>query len=545
MNCKYGFIKSTQSLNPRHSAKYPLSLLAKLWKTFPNLRYIIAYDIGCSFKKTVGRNPSLEPLANLTTWTIPAMHGYAHNRLCQLGHHPKYLDGTGLEDFETCERFFSSSNHCARTSRHSTRFHRHQIIDNFLTQWDEERFLNLGSFIYNNYRQALAVVAEYEDFLPRAFAKCTPPLDPATFPQWIEEEREFLTGLAKEPEMDTLRVEYVEALQILATLQEKVKGKQTRTRANPEKRTITLTQKEASSAIMAQLDVVFDLEAQLNILEKERWEPGEQAYDDTVKFIKERHYNRCLDQLCHLLIQRLFELQKTQLESTGYKLRRHIIKALKRRGLTIRTALNAYNKAAREISPPRPTVTFKEIINYAWLAHFDLLRVSRNNINDKQWTQPHVRVLMDQWYKLQRAHEEIKRLNVEIKRLQTWLRDDADAWEEALANDDLKTTFPGLWADMRQRAQRQGAIRAYVQVWIDKSYRLPSFSGERRAYGWSLEMERSGRSPPDVNATEPTASSSLAPQDEPLAADEDPDMDQEAANDALDRMDRVLGQIAL
>lgn len=88
------------------------------------------------------------------------MHGYTHNRLCQCSHHPKYVVGTGLEDFETCERFFSASNACARVTRHASRFHRHQLIHNFLRQWDEDKFLSSAQFIRNNYLQALSILRD-------------------------------------------------------------------------------------------------------------------------------------------------------------------------------------------------------------------------------------------------------------------------------------------------------------------------------------------------------------------------------------------------
>jgi len=60
---------------------------------------------------------------------VPAFHGHAHNRLCQLSNHILMSRGFGLEDLETCERVFAGSNAVARLTRHVTAFHRQQFID--------------------------------------------------------------------------------------------------------------------------------------------------------------------------------------------------------------------------------------------------------------------------------------------------------------------------------------------------------------------------------------------------------------------------------
>ena len=75
---------------------------------------------------------------------VPAFHGHAHNRICQLGYHIQMSTGFGLEDLETCERVFAGSNAVARLTRHATPFHRRQFIDLYFQQWDAEKYENLG-----------------------------------------------------------------------------------------------------------------------------------------------------------------------------------------------------------------------------------------------------------------------------------------------------------------------------------------------------------------------------------------------------------------
>lgn len=170
---------------------------------------MVGYDIGCAFKKTALRStigPNLK-----AQFVVPAMHGYAHNRACQLGHHPKYITGTGLEDFETCERVFSASNECARLSRHATRFHRHQSIDAHFQQWDRDKYASIGTFIRGNYRQALLIISEVGDALKQL--RDAKGFGEADIQRWFKEETDYLAGLTREPESDTLAVGYVEALQ--------------------------------------------------------------------------------------------------------------------------------------------------------------------------------------------------------------------------------------------------------------------------------------------------------------------------------------------
>jgi hypothetical protein len=86
----------------------------------------------------------------------------------------------------------------------------------------------------------------------------------------------------------------------------------------------------------------------------------------------------------------------------------------------IRTALERYNTAARALSPPRPTLSWEEVVEYAFLADFDLLRDARQDISQRPWATPTGRLCMDTHFKMRRAREEIQRLNVEIRRLATY-----------------------------------------------------------------------------------------------------------------------------
>ncbi len=107
-----------------------------------------AYDIGCTFQKTV-QNSTLGDRAQASRFRfmVGAFHGYAHQRSCQLKWHPLYMKGTGRTEGEGCEHVFSSSNDLARNTRHASQFHQHQAIDEHFTFWDQDKYALLSKRI--------------------------------------------------------------------------------------------------------------------------------------------------------------------------------------------------------------------------------------------------------------------------------------------------------------------------------------------------------------------------------------------------------------
>lgn len=105
-------------------------------------------------------------------------------------------------------------------------------------------------------------------------------------------------------------------------------------------------------------------------------------------------------------------------------MRKHIAKALQARSKAIRNALGRYNSAAAALHPPRRTLSWEEIVDFTFLADFDILRDPEGNAAIREWATPAARQLMDSFFKLRRAKEEIIRLNIEIRRFVTYLQDE-------------------------------------------------------------------------------------------------------------------------
>ncbi|KAJ7655525.1 hypothetical protein B0H17DRAFT_1146362 [Mycena rosella] len=147
-------------------------------------------------------------------------------------------------------------------------------------------------------------------------------------------------------------------------------------------------------------------------------------YQRLVNLEARKRYRLCVNKLEDLVLKRLFELTKMNMSQTGYKLRKHIAKALQVRSKTIRAALARYNLAAGSLTPKHRKLTWAEVVEYAFLSDFDILRDPTGNAALRDWATQGGRQLMDSFFRIERAKEEIPRLNIEIRRLITYIRDE-------------------------------------------------------------------------------------------------------------------------
>ncbi|KAG2139649.1 hypothetical protein DEU56DRAFT_911908 [Suillus clintonianus] len=94
------------------------------------------------------------------------------------------------------------------------------------------------------------------------------------------------------------------------------------------------------------------------------------------------------------------------------------------------------------MSPPRKMLKWEEVVDYAFLADFDLLRDARADISQSLWSSPAARSAMDLHFKICHAQEEIFRLNIEVCRLVTYIHDEDNYLR--MSEEQLKNTNPGL-----------------------------------------------------------------------------------------------------
>ncbi|KIM72931.1 hypothetical protein PILCRDRAFT_80145, partial [Piloderma croceum F 1598] len=192
--------------------------------------------------------------------------------------------------------------------------------------------------------------------------------------------------------------------------------------------------------------------------------------------INNRKYLKAVDTLERLVVQRLFELTKMNHSGTAYKLRRQIAKALGTRSQAIRTALNNYNRLVRTLDPPRPPLDFQDVVLYSSLAEFDLLRDNRNTIQNRIWAQPSYRAAMALYFKMKCAQEEIKRLNVEITRLQTFIRDDTALHLRVI--NSLQAHEHGLAATLSHQWELRAKVNLVHLTRLNAAACLPGYTGD-------------------------------------------------------------------
>ncbi|KAJ3503342.1 hypothetical protein NLJ89_g8479 [Agrocybe chaxingu] len=247
-----------------------------------------------------------------------------------------------------------------------------------------------------------------------------------------------------------------------------------------------------------------------------------------------RKYQRCLDTLEGLVVARMFKLTKMNMSQTGYKLHKHIATSLKARSTALCSALVQYNAAASELIPPRQMLTWEQIMDYAFLADFDLLRDTRQDICSRPWATPAARLAMDSYFKVLRAAEEVERVNIEARRLATFLRDELcilRAQEKAVKPDN-----PALARQLSLRAQEIARYADHHHAILNKIVSLPGYSGGALL---GTHLEACAPSPPSgpssqpvVGASSPSPLSSAGPMD--VEHDSDNDNDLEDEQDAED-----------
>jgi hypothetical protein len=138
-------------------------------------------------------------------------------------------------------------------------------------------------------------------------------------------------------------------------------------------------------------------------------------------------------------------------------MRKYISKAIVPRSSAIRMALDRYNKLAPLQIPPQPILEYAEVVGYAALGEFMLLKHSRHDLLTKPWAIPENHEMAAKFFKLLRSHEEIMRLNVEIGRLHAWMEFEEKSMASAIVALNNEPS-PLLASEL----QRQYAARCRV-----------------------------------------------------------------------------------
>ncbi|KAF8545936.1 hypothetical protein OG21DRAFT_1371354, partial [Imleria badia] len=143
-----------------------------------------------------------------------------------------------------------------------------------------------------------------------------------------------------------------------------------------------------------------------------------------------------------------------------------ISKGLQRRSAAIHKAIQWYNTSATALIPPRPVISWKDVVKYTFLGEFDILRQSDTNVRDRKWAKPAVREATTKIFKLNRAKEEIVRLEVEIRRLHTAIHDEEKTVSSVITS--LLETDPHLGCEIRPSHRPRTAVNGIHLYRLDQ-----------------------------------------------------------------------------
>lgn len=197
------------------SAKLPLVICSQIINIIRD-PVLLGFDIGCTFQTTL-QNSSLGEAfdACKSRVCVNAFHGYSHSYTCQVRNHPNVIEDMGIEDLERLECVFSASNQLASVTHYSSAFCRRLLIHVFFWQWDEEKYTNLGAFLYNNYVQALDIIETKKHIVEESMGALKLSYDDLKMLE--KEEQEYFDTLQDESPWDLHAIMYTEALQELRT----------------------------------------------------------------------------------------------------------------------------------------------------------------------------------------------------------------------------------------------------------------------------------------------------------------------------------------
>ncbi|KAF7288901.1 hypothetical protein MIND_01406100 [Mycena indigotica] len=285
------------------------------------------YDVACNLKKTIATS-NLGKLAEERQFhcLVGAFHGHAHNRLCQLEYLTTYIEGLGLEDLETLERFFSRSNGLAWSCRNASIFHRQQEITTYFKHVDTfESYPSLSKFICDNYRQAIRII-DNKPAVQRVMAK-EGIEDGEDFVRSLQEEKEWLLTLkSASSEIESSRIRYIHALKkmettVLTVRECRAAARQARNddaTYTPGRTKADINLRHAEEHLERDERLVQELEVELGIAE--RWKSEQVEYQEAEKEALHLEFTRALNRL-ELLLAEQDIIMAAQIEE--YAMRRH------------------------------------------------------------------------------------------------------------------------------------------------------------------------------------------------------------------------------
>ncbi|KAG2120942.1 uncharacterized protein F5147DRAFT_741824 [Suillus discolor] len=418
--------------------KYPLSIVNKVLEVLsPEL--LISYDVGCKLATTV------------KSTSLATKFHESNSRL-----------------------IFDSSNQLAPVICYASTYNRHFYIDMFFKQWDEDKYMNIGNMLYNNYRQALDIIEQ--EIITFEHAKLCLDITDDNIKEWQKQQSVYLETLGNEAEWDVHAMTYIELLKNLQNAMAAAQNASASfldgiptdyqfvstssvTSTDPAYIANLSTQRRhANERLDTILQEITAMEVKMDITQ--RWEPSDSEYVEPMRYMATQKYHHALDELQCLVVLRLFELHKLNLSQT----------ALQTCCKAIQNKVKEYNAAASALVPPAPSLDWLRVSHYGFLHEFTLLCETRQDVRTNQWTCP-------ESLRIKHAHEEVHHCNIELHRLHSSIVAENCHFEATL--QCLNAENNTLYHPIKEFATCHIRINSHNLAHVFQTFSLAGFTGDK------------------------------------------------------------------
>ena len=138
------------------------------------------------------------------------------------------------------------------------------------------------------------------------------------------------------------------------------------------------------------------------------------------------------------------------------------------------------------------------VSHMSFLEEFHLLHNSRQDICEKPWSQPAIRELMKLSQRVKRAHEEIQRCHIAVRRLYTAIYDEEDNFTNTLSQ--LQDGDPCIYGVVYDFISHRRQVNDLLLARLTRLVGSPDYSGDYSRGVWVGHGGSSGshgQPPPD------------------------------------------------
>ncbi|EUC55579.1 hypothetical protein RSOL_123660, partial [Rhizoctonia solani AG-3 Rhs1AP] len=416
--CRHGVVLvMADMVKSGERAKYPLAAFSKVIRAHGK-NILIGYDIGCQHVVTARNHPMTRDLVR-----------------------------------ENCTEYI------------------HIVVS------DKDALANLGKFLYNNLQSATSQLKDSLQHRDQAMVKFGLKLE--DFSAFVDCERQYLASPPAVLSENADTIEYLTTLEEIDVCQDKIDklNRSPMSAVASSKQPVNVDnviatrRRYLTSQVLLHMKNAYRLELELDI--SSRWTKGNPEWKRAEELRQNHKLQTVVDKLERLCIERMFELEKYL---HGYNLRELIAKSLATRSNALKAAVEEYNNIARCSTPPREEISTRKVMDLTKVADFRLLWECREEILTQKWTIPAIREATTHALRVDRAREEIMRVQVEVRRLETWMRDEVYHLTDTLRR--LETQNSLLAHALRPQLEYQLRVNSITDTYIQRIKKHPQFEGE-------------------------------------------------------------------